>query len=175
MNTAILTEARNVVKSSMQRIDNRVLSRSAELKAKIVSIASRIYDLLNYVDLILGGVEERISKEEKEKETYAFGPYFYLALYKDSFVLVRSKPYTITISYKKGEGKIYVRTRNFKAVISPTTLELTKYNMKISVDVGSIENIVSKIAELRYLLRTFGRIIEFQLLPLAEKRLGITL
>jgi len=173
MDTAVLTEARNVVKSSMQRIDNRVLSRSAELKAKIVSIASRIYDLLNYIDLILGGVEERISKEEKE--TYAFGPYFYLALYKDSFVIVRSKPYTITISYKKGDGKVYIRTRNFKAVISPTILELTKYNMKISVDVGSVEDIVSKIAELRYLLRTFGRIIEFQLLPLAEKRLGITL
>ena len=70
MDTTILAEARNVVKSSMQRIDNRVLSRSAELKTRVVSIASRIYDLLNYLDLILGGVEERVSREEKERKTY---------------------------------------------------------------------------------------------------------
>ncbi|MCD6301118.1 MAG: hypothetical protein J7L82_03505 [Staphylothermus sp.] len=174
MDTTIISEARNVVKSSMQRIDRRILSRSTELKANIVSIASRMYDLLNYLDLILGGVEDRITKEEKESNTYAFGPYFYIAMYGDSFTLVRSKPYTITVSYKQGEGKIYIRTRNFRAVISPTILELTKYNMNINVDVGSIEDITSKFPELKYLLKTFGRIIEFKLLPLAEKRLGIT-
>lgn len=170
----VLVEARSIVKSAMDRIDKRILSRSTELKPRIVSISSRMHEILNFIDAIIGGIIDRIEEAETNKPI-SFGPFFYLAPYKDAFALIRSKPYTITISYRKGEGKLYVRTKNFKAVITPTTMELAKLAMKIDVDLGSVEDITKKLTEIRYLLRSLGRIIEYQLLPVAEKRLGLSL
>ncbi|ABN69588.1 hypothetical protein Smar_0480 [Staphylothermus marinus F1] len=169
-----LIEARNVVRSAMESIDRRILSRSTELKARTVSVASRIYEVLNFIDAILGGVIDRVGEEDASR-IVSFGTYFYLAPYEDSFTLVRSKPYMITISYKKGEGKLYVKTKNFKAEITPSTMELTKLSMKIKVDLRSPEDISKKLPEIKYLLRSLGRIIEYQLLPVAEKRLGLKL
>ncbi|ADI31457.1 hypothetical protein [Staphylothermus hellenicus] len=169
-----LLEARNVVRSAMELIDKRILSRSTELKIRIVSVASRIYEILSFIDAILGGTIDRIGEKDTGK-IVSIGTYFYLAPYKDSFTLIRSKPYTITISYKKGEGKLYVKTKNFRAIITPTTMELTKLSLKINVDLRSAEDISKKLPEIKYLLRSLGRIVEYQLLPVAEKRLGLKL
>lgn len=160
-------EAKNILDSAVNRVENRVLSRSAELKARTVSLAQRIGELLTYLSTIMGGIAERI---EEDKNIISYGPFLYVALYKDSFTLVRSKPYMITLSYRKGDGRIYLRTRNFKAAISPTILELQYLAMKINVDFGDVSDIEGKATELRYLLRRFGRIVEFQLLPIIEKR-----
>jgi hypothetical protein len=175
MSKEVVGEARSVIKSAMDRIDKRILSKSAGLKPRLVSVASRVYELLHFIDAILGGLYDKISEDAGAGKTLSFGPFFYVSLYNDSFILTRSKPYTITLSYRRGEGKILVRTRNFKAAITPTTLELAKLAMKISIDIGSIDDLSKNLSEVKYLLKSFGRIIEYQLLPVAEKRLGISI
>jgi hypothetical protein len=175
MSREVVGEARSIIRSAMDRIDKRVLSKSAELKPRLVSIASRIHELLHFIDAILGGLYDKIGEETGAGKTLSFGPFLYVSLYSEAFTLVRSKPYTITLSYRKGEGKVYVRTRNFKAAITPTTLELSKLAMKISIDIGSIDDLSKNLSEVKYLLKSFGRIIEYQLLPVAEKRLGISI
>ncbi len=175
MSREVVGEARSIVRSAMDRIDKRILSRSTELKPRLVSIASRIYELLHFIDTILGGLYDKMGEETSTGKTLSFGPFFYVSLYSDAFILVRSKPYTITLSYRKGEGKISVRTRSFKAIITSTTLKLVKLAMKISIDIGSVDDLSRNLSEIKYLLKSFGRIIEYQLLPIAEKRLGISI
>lgn len=168
----VLLEAKNVVDSLSQRVDSRVLAKSVELKPRIVSLAQRIYDLSSLLSDIINRAAS-IVEEGKRQRIYRVGSWFYLVLDKDGFVLVRNKPYTMTVSYRRGDGRLYVRTRGFEAVFSPSQLSLKHYAMSISIDPGSSKEIEDYQGELKYLLRKLGGIIEFQLYPVAEKRLPI--
>lgn len=166
----IVLEAKNIVDTLAQRIDSRVLSKAVELKPRIVSLAQRMYDLSSMLSSILGALAER-AEAEKDKRILRLGSWFYAVLARDSFVVIRSKPYTMVLSYHKDEGKLYLRTRNYTAVFTPSTIEMKYLAMKERVDPGSPKEIAEKQSELKYLLKRLGRIIEFQLLPVAEKRL----
>lgn len=168
----LITEARNVISGASKNLDEKILSKATELKPRVVSLASRLSEILGYIDSILGGVEQRIGEETKSN-ILSLGSWFYVTFYKDSFSIVRNKPYTIVISYRKGEGRVYIRTRKFKATISPRIIELTQMAMKAEIDLTSPRDFENKLSEIRYLLRPLGKIIEHQLLPVAEKRLGI--
>ncbi len=168
----VLLEAKNVVDSLSQRVDSRVLAKSVELKPRIISLAQRIYELSGLLSDILNRAAS-IVEEGKRQRIYRIGTWFYLVLDKDSFVMVRNKPYTITISYRRGVGRLHVRTRGFEASFSPTQLSLKYYAMSISIDPGSPKEIEEYQGELKYLLRKLGGIIEFQLYPIAEKRLPV--
>ncbi len=169
----VVLEAKSVLDSLSERIESRVLRRSTELKPRIVSLAGRMSELTGYVSSILGGLAS-IIEEGKRTKLYRLGEWFYTVFEDNGFVMVRSKPYVITLSYRRGDGRIYVRTRNFEAGFSPSQLALKHLAMKVEVDPGSPKDIEEKQAELKYLLRKLGRIIEFQLLPVAEKRLPLS-
>lgn len=168
----LFMEARNVISGASKNLDEKILSKATELKPRVVSLASRLNEILGYIDSLLGGVEQKISEETKSNIA-SLGSWFYITFYKDSFSIIRNKPYTIVISYRKGEGRVYLRTRKFKANISPRTIELSQMAMKVEIDLTSPRDFENKLPEIRYLLRTFGKIIEYQLLPVAEKRLGV--
>ncbi len=170
MSKDVILEAKNVLDSAISRIENRVLSKAVELKPRTVSIAQRISSLLSYMSTMLEGVAEKV---EENKKITSIGSWLYVVLDKNTFTLIRSKPYTITISYRKGDGKVYLKTRRFKAMITPASLELQYLAMKINIDVGSVDDIIKMESELKYLLKKMGRIVEFQLLPVVEKRLSL--
>ncbi len=168
----LITEARNVINAANKNLEEKILSKATELKPRVVSLASRLSEILGYIDSILDGVEQKVGEETKSN-VVSLGSWFYVTFYKDSFSIVRNKPYTIVISYKKGEGRVYVRTRKFKAAISPRIIELSQMAMKVEIDLTSPRDFENKLPEIRYLLRPLGKIIEYQLLPVAEKRLGV--
>ncbi len=169
----LLIEAKNVADLLAKRVDERVLSKAAQLKPSIISIAQRIYDLTTYLSAIFNGLTEKIGVEERA--VMSIGPHLYLAFTDDKVVLIRSRPYSIVISYDKDKDEIMVKTRNGYAVFSPGRILLQKLNMKIEFDPTDVNEITNKYPEIRYLLRFIGKIIEFTLVPLLEKRIGLSI
>jgi hypothetical protein len=168
-NKDLVLEALSVTNSFSKRVDSRVLSKATELKQRIVSIAQRIYDLSSS----LAGILEKLSKlvEKGDKNIISIGRHLYAIFYSEGFAIIRNKPYTITVSYVKGEGQLIVRSRGFEAVFTPTTIRLKYMNMNVEVDAGSPKELTDYQVELKYLLRKLGRIIEYQLLPVIEARI----
>ncbi|NPA98639.1 MAG: hypothetical protein GXO43_04600 [Crenarchaeota archaeon] len=169
----LLIEAKSTADRLMKRVDDRVLSKAAQLKPSIVSVAQRIYDLSSYLSAIFNTLAERIGKEDKE--VLSFGPHLYLVITGGKTALIRSKPYSIIVSYDKKNSEITVKTRNGYAVFSPGRIVLCKLNMKIDFDPTDVNDIINKYPEIKYLLRFIGKTIEFTLVPLLEKRIGLTI
>ncbi len=169
----LLVEAKNTADLLVKRVDDRVLSKAAQLKPSIVSIAQRIYDLASYLSAIFNTLAEKIGEESKE--VLSFGPHLYLVIADEKVALIRSKPYSIIVSYDKKNDEITVKTRNGYAVFSPGRIVLCKLNMKIDFDPADVNDITSKYPEIKYLLRFIGKTIEFTLVPLLEKRIGLTI
>ncbi len=169
----LLIEAKNVADLLAKGIDGRVLSKAAQLKPSIISIAQRIYDLTTYLSAIFNSLAEKLGAEERP--VMSIGPHLYLVLTDDKVVLIRSRPYSIIVSYDKGKDEITVNTRNGYAIFSPGRIVLQKLNMKIEFDPTDVDEITNKYPEIRYLLRFIGKTIEFTLVPLLEKRIGLNI
>jgi len=169
----LLIEAKNVADLLAKRVDDRVLSKAAQLKPSIISIAQRIYDLTTYLSATFNSLAERLGAEERP--VMSIGPHLYIVFTDDKIVLIRSRPYSVIVCYDKGKDKITVKTRNGYAIFSPERIVLQKLNMKIEFDPTDVNEITNKYPEIRYLLRFIGKTIEFTLVPLLEKRIGLNI
>ncbi|OYT40462.1 MAG: hypothetical protein B6U89_02075 [Desulfurococcales archaeon ex4484_58] len=167
----LLMKASNTLSIVSNRIESKVLNQSTKLKPEIISISSRLNELITYINGILRSISERIGDETDVDSVVDFGKYFYIVFHKDRFVLIRNKPKYIIISYDSGKDEIHVKSRKLSVKISTASLEASLLTIKVSIDPGNIEDYINKFNELRYIMKSFGKIIEYYMLPLTEKRL----
>ncbi len=168
----LLIEAKNIISTASDRIESRALSQSTRLKPEIISMVTRVRDLLNHISRILDMFIEKTGEDIENNTVINIGKHFYIAFYEKEFVIIRSKPYYTSLSYDKEQGRIYIKTRKMIAYFDETTLAATYYMVGASIKIDDVDEYISNYYELRYVLRELGRVIEQYLYPLVEKRLS---
>lgn len=170
-NKDLLINAKNLFLNTSNVIDQRVLSQSENLKAEIISLISRIRDLLENLSNIFDSLSKKIGDKIGDKNIISLGKYFYLVFYKDGFILVRTKPFYMILAYDKGMEKASIKSKNLVIDITSSEINMKYIAIKASIKITELEDYKSQYNEIKYILRKFGKIVEQYLLPLVETRL----
>ena len=167
----LLLEAKNLLNTISTRIDTRVLGQSEKLKTEVISLASRIKDLSDKLAYILDSLVEKIGDRVKESGIVGLDKYLYIVFEKNKFVIVRTRPFYITLLYDKDEGKLRIRSRNLLVDLETTSLTAAYMAMKVSIKIDSVDDYKNMYNELRYIMKRFGRIVDQYIVPVMEARI----
>ncbi|GEM_PF-1926895 len=167
----LLLEARNMFLTASTRIEDRVLSQAEKLKAETISLVSRVRDLLSKLSEVMGGLADKIGDKVGDEGVYSLGKYLYIVFHKNGFVLVRTRPFYLVLSYDKNSGKLSVKSKNIVADITSSEFNAVFLAVKASIKIDNVKDYISQQNELRYIMKKFGRIVEQYLIPIIEARL----
>jgi|GEM_PF-2672622 len=140
----------------LQRIDSNVLSRSKELDAREVSIASSLYSSLNGLKEFLDTVKNKVGGIEEDKNIVVLAQNTYLTLHDSKFTLLKIKPRQTIISFDAGSSTLIVRARGSIILISPEGVSVKFSAGELKFNPASLDEYGSKFDE----LKVAGRIIQ---------------
>jgi len=169
----LLVEARNVLQSAVTRIDTRVLRHAEELEPKVVSLISMFRETLDRLSSTIGILIEKLREQASEEGVLGLGKYLYIVFSKDHFVVVRSRPFYITLLYDGKTKAIKIKSRNLSAEITASTFTCTYMAIKVDLSIDSAEEYSKKYVELSYVVKKLNHIVGDYLAPLIEARIKL--
>jgi hypothetical protein len=140
----------------LQRIDSNVLSRSKELDAREISIASSLFNSLSEFKEFLNGIKNKVGGIEEDKNIVVLAENTYLTLHDNKFTILKIKPRQTLISFDAGSSSLIVRARGSNILISPEGVSVKFRVGELKFNPASIGEYGSKFDE----LKVAGRIIQ---------------
>jgi len=167
----MILEAKNVLKTAQERVEAKILSQSTKIDPVIVSYASNINKILDTVNRVIDVISNSLSENIDIGRLVKLDNYLYVSLYSDGFVITRGKPYHIMLSYNKGDGRIYIRTRKLTAHIDGKNLFINHLAIKASIEIDEPDSYKPKLNEMKYLLKKLNHVVENYLVQILARKL----
>ncbi len=155
----LVNEALNVLSSSKNVIENNILSKSASLDPRVVSISQKLVD----ISTMLYKLFESISGFVLDKDPGSIivpSKWWYISIYSDRILITRYKPTVVSIAYVKNDEKITFGTKYIRLELQRGIIRLQKRGLKLDLEPSNPEDIASKLSDIKYVLKDIARDLE---------------
>lgn len=156
-----------ILRSLVTNIENNIMR--GEIDKKTMSVASRIAQLLSKIADALDALAKKVP--ESQEGAIELVSHAYLVRTPSGYVLIKTKPEHIALSFDRGGNTLSLKSRMGSMVVSLNSINISSRGLNINISSLTSDQLSRNRDELRILLKHFEKIVYNRLIPLIEQRI----
>jgi len=155
----LIVNAQSMVQAVYNRINERVLKKSSDVKPEVISTISLIRDSIGKINELFKNVSSRIESKSAES-VLSLGKYMFLVHQSKRFVIIRTKPRYTIITYDDIDRKISIRNKRLQFNIVGNNIEASYQAVKVNINIDDVEEYSKYVNELKYIAKRVSTALE---------------